>query len=94
MTNVRARLLGATLGAIVAFAIGGASFAVAQTADDSTTTTTPPAADTPAVPATPAPAAPAPHDPANCPNMGGNDGSGAGYHHMRAPQPPAAPSNV
>jgi hypothetical protein len=61
MTNLKARIAGATLGAMIAIGVGGAGMAMAQTADPSTTTTTPPAAGT----------APS-HDNANCPNMGTN----------------------
>jgi hypothetical protein len=43
MSNHRSRLAGALLGALLAFGIGGASFAFAQTATES-----PPTTDTPA----------------------------------------------
>lgn len=74
MNNLKARVVGATLGAMIAIGVGGVGMAMAQTADDSTTTTTPPAAG-----AEPAPA----QDDANCPNMGGSSsgttGSGMSY---------------
>ena len=60
------RLIGATLGAIAAMSIGGATYAFAQTADDGTTTT-PPTTEAPAE--TPAPP-PAP-DREDCPEKAG-----------------------
>ncbi|MEA3078060.1 MAG: hypothetical protein QOF60_2968 [Actinomycetota bacterium] len=69
-------MAGALLGALLAFGIGGASLAFAQTADDNTTPTTqtPAAGDTAPAPV-PGPRA---HDDANCPNMGGSSGGGGG----------------
>jgi hypothetical protein len=86
MNQTRARLLGATVGALLAFAIGGAGLANAQTADDGSTTTAPPAATAPAPDAGPGPG----HHrgDGNCPNMGGDDG---GADATTAPTP-AAPS--
>jgi hypothetical protein len=66
-------MAGALLGALLAFGIGGASLAFAQTADDNTTTTETPAAGDPSTAPMPGPRT---HDDANCPNMGGSSGGG------------------
>jgi len=90
MTNLKSRMIGATLGAVLAMGIGSAGLAFAQTSD-STTTTSDPAATAPAAPA--APAMPDGHHPGdgNCPNMGGASGSGSGSGTTPAP---ASSSNL
>jgi hypothetical protein len=70
MNNLKARLAGATIGALIAIGVGGAGMAMAQTADDSTTTTTPPATSTTPEVTT--------HEDANCPNMGTDSGGTSG----------------